>query len=467
MIAPFADRHREMWDWAWSIKRMQPTRPFIAIWPRGGGKSTTAEGVTAALGATGRRRYALYVSETQDQADEHVGNIQALLQNAALEAAYPGMSDPKVNKFGNSKGWRRNRLWTSSGFVVDAMGLDSAKRGAKAEDARPDLIILDDIDGKHDTPGITNRKIKTITSSILPSGSIDVAVLAVQNIVIPTGVFARLANLTDEPADYLADRIISGPHSAVDNLEYEQQPTPSGAQRYAITGGTPTWEGQNLAACQHAIDTQGLTAFLSESQHETERADGMFAHITYHRVDWRELPDLIRVAVWVDPAVTNKDGSDSMGIQADGIAEDGRIYRLYSWEHVTSPLDAIQRAILKAVELGADSVGIETDQGGDTWQSVYREAARALQTGKRLLEGARLPGFKEAKAGAGHGPKVERWARMLSAYERGEITHVRGTHEVLERSLNRVPNSKPYDLTDAAYWAWDDLRNPTPLNINV
>ncbi len=46
---------------------------------------------------------------------------------------------------------------------------------------------------------------------------------------------------------------------------------------------------------------------------------------------------------------------------------------------------------------------------------------------------------------------------MLVDYEHGMIVHVAGTHEVLERALRRFPRSKPYDLTDAAFWSWHDL----------
>jgi phage terminase large subunit-like protein len=162
------------------------------------------------------------------------------------------------------------------------------------------------------------------------------------------------------------------------------------------------------------------------------------------------MPPLERIVVWVDPAVTNTDDSDSHGIQADGLGVNGKLYRLFSWEGRTSPEDAITRAILKAVELKAECVGIETDQGGDTWASTYREAVRKADV-------AHPPAFRSAKAGAGHGPKAHRQAQMVAAYERGVIIHVRGTHTVLERALRRFGVRKPYDLADAGYWAWYDL----------
>lgn len=456
VAAPFADRHHALWAWAWAIRPDERPRPFVAIWPRGGAKSTTAELATVMLGARESRRYALYVCETQEQADDHVSTIAALLESDTLAGVYPAMSDRLVGKHGASKGWRRNRVRTASGFTVDAIGLDTATRGVKMEDARPDLLVLDDIDGGLDSAATTARKIKTITRALLPAGSVDLAVLAVQNLILPDGVFAQLA---DGRADFLAERIVSGPHPAIANLATNQVRQPDGRARYVIAGGEATWAGQPLTICEKQINDWGLTAFLSEAQHDVQDAPGgMFDHLDFRHCAAADVPTLVRATVWCDPAVTNTDQSDSHGIQADGLAEDGTIYRLRSWEGRTSPEDVLRRAILLAAEVGSLTVGVETDQGGDTWYSVYARAVDSLRA--EGLLGAQPPQFVSAKAGQGHGPKAHRAAQMLPDYERGEIVHVLGTHETLERALRRFPRTKPFDLTDASYWSWQDLREP-------
>jgi hypothetical protein len=76
----------------------------------------------------------------------------------------------------------------------------------------------------------------------------------------------------------------------------------------------------------------------------------------------------------------------------------------------------------------------------------------------------RWPHMREAKAGTGTGGKVERNQRMLVSYEKGNIVHVIGTHEILERALKRFPN-EPLDLADAAYWGWNDLSSDTWLMV--
>ncbi|MDQ6719336.1 MAG: hypothetical protein M3003_00900 [Candidatus Dormibacteraeota bacterium] len=451
---PFAPHHAVLWDWLWAIEPGVRPDPLVAIWARGGAKSTCAEMATVALGARRKRRYGLYVSGTQDQANDHVSTIGAMLESRPVEINYSSLSARLVDKYGSSKGWTKSRLRTSIGFTVDAIGLDTHVRGVKLEDARPDFIILDDIDDAGDKVPMVERKIKTLTHGIIPAGSADVAILAIQNLIHPDSVFSRLA---DGRAEFLANRVVSGPIPAIEGLTWRRV-----ANKAVITGGKATWEGQGIAACQAQLDDEAISAFLSERQHEVEALPGgMFDHVEFAHCRYVDLPDLVRIVVWVDPAVTDTDTSDSQGIQADGIDARGTIYRLWSWEQRTSPLDAMCRAIRKARELRAEAVGVETDQGGDTWASVYDEALRSLAKADPDEWGrpGHIPAFRQAKAGAGHGPKAHRAQQMLADYERGgRIIHVEGTHQVLERALRRFPRTKPLDLCDAAYWSWHDLR---------
>lgn len=451
-MIPFALHHRLFWEWLWNIRLGEQAKPFVAIWPRGGGKSTSAEMGVAAVAARQRRRYGLYICESQDQADDHVQNVASLLESPLLGYYYPDVGSRMLTKYGQAKGWRRNRLRTASGFTLDALGLDTAARGVKLEQQRPDFMVFDDLDGEMDSSIQAERKIKVLTRKLLPAGSGDLVVLAIQNLVHPDSIFARLA---DGRADFLVDRIVSGPIPALENLTYERRGT-----RTVILTGDPTWRGQDRKQCQRYIDKFGVTAFESECQHDVEAPPGgMFDHLEFQHCAYNEIPELIRVVVWVDPAVTHKDSSDSHGIQADGLGVDGKIYRLFSWEKRSNPEDVIRRAVLKAIELRAEAVGIETDQGGDTWASVCKVVWNDLLVKDMLPKNMRPPEFRSAKAGSGQMPKTHRASLMLADYERGGIVHVLGTHGTLEKALRRFPRTKPFDLVDASYWAWSDLRS--------
>ena len=57
---PFAPHQAEFWAWIWSLRLgVSPDEPFIGIWSRGGGKSSSAEGATVAVATRGTRRYGL------------------------------------------------------------------------------------------------------------------------------------------------------------------------------------------------------------------------------------------------------------------------------------------------------------------------------------------------------------------------------------------------------------------------
>ena len=446
---PFAKHHAEFWRWLWSVEVDERPKPFVAIWPRGQGKSTSAEVAVLVLGCRRRRNYGLYIAETQEQADDHVANVAALLESETVEIAYPELGQRLMGKFGSAKGWRRNRVRTSTGFTLDAMGLDSAARGVKLEHQRPDFMVFDDLDSELDSELSTYKKIKTITRKLLPAGSQDCAVLMIQNMVHEDSIFARLS---DGRADFLMDRIVSGPIPAIEEMKYEERDG-----KFVIVEGTPSWpEGMPMESCQLLMNDIGLTAFLAECQHETQPPEGdIFTHLTFARCTHAELPEFKRVTVWVDPAVTTTDRSDSMGIQCDALGRDGKFYRLYSWEMRSTPLTAIEKALKTALRWGADTVGVETDQGGDTWEVVYHQACENLRK-EGLLDG-RAPKFKHAKASTGHGSKIARAERMLVDYERGKFVHLEGTHHSLEQALRRFPKVKPYDLVDACYWSWADL----------
>lgn len=469
VAAPFARRQTDLWEWLEALTPGIRPRPKVDIWPRGGAKSSTAELGCARVGRNLRRRFGLYVSGTQDQADKHVQSVAVLFERLRIDRA--------LNEYGYSRGWTRQMLRTAHGFNMLSIGLDKGVRGVKLDELRPDFIVLDDVDGRHDTPATVQKKIEIITENILPAGSPDRAILFVQNRIHGKSIASMLA---DGTAEFLLDRLPVVEEKAVNDLIYELRPLDDGTLRYVVAGGTPTWAGQNLAVAEAQINDWGLTAFLREAQHEVDEPDGgMYSHLTYRRVAAESAPPLARVAVWCDPAVTETDDSDSHGLQCDGLGEDGMIYRLSSWEQRTSPLDVLCRAFVVAIEYGAECVGVETDQGGDTWRSVYNEAWRTLTmdeaglppdldnrivTHRAKLEALRVSGkriyqppFRSAKAGSSGMSKAARGAQMLADYERGRIVHVLGTHTVLERGLRRFPKAKPFDLHDAAFWSWHYL----------
>lgn len=491
----FAPYHAEFWDWIWLVEKGIAPDPWVSVWGRDAGKSSVVEAALIMLGAREVRDYAWIVCATQDAADEHVDGVESALTSSEVSSVFPGMATRDKGKYG-PKEWKRNRLVTEAGFVIDAIGLDVAARGRRFEERRANVIALDDIDDTHDTPRVTEKRIATLTRKILPAGSTDCAVMAVQNMIHGRSVFARLANVPGAPeADFLATRRVSGPIKLVNGLETQRRRCPhcedgftNGAKcevctgagygtGYEITGGEATWPARGIAGAQSSLNKFGLTGFLIECQHEEgSLGGGIFEHLDFDfgggiSVVQAALPEpfdaypsqengWVSKCCWVDPAVSSTDRSDSMGICVAGLAKDRNYYFLWAWERVTSPLDALRTAILAAVEFGAQVIGVETDQGGDTWETVYRSALRQLMEEENsalhdmIGNGGIVPHYDSRKAGSTGQSKVERASRMLVDFELGKVRMFGENTKPLASGLKRFPVHKPFDCVDAAYWCW-------------
>jgi predicted phage terminase large subunit-like protein len=303
---PLAPHHEALWAWLWALRPGVWQAPLIAIFARGGGKSTSTELGAAVVGYFGLRRYALYVSDTAKQADDHVATVASLFEGLGIERA--------INRYGFSRGWSVNRLRTADGFTLDAIGLDVAIRGVRFEEFRPDLLILDDVDQQADTRETINRKVDILTRSILPAGSADLAVIGVQNIPNTDGIFAQLV---DDRAEFLMERQLLGPFPALRHVPeqdwYTAEVTPEGTRRWRIRAGEPVWAGQDLAACETLLNRMGPRGFEIECLHRIQHLGGTLFQRQWFRVvdDWPRGASLVRYwdfAATEEP--TQKKGKD-------------------------------------------------------------------------------------------------------------------------------------------------------------
>ena len=171
------------------------------------------------------------------------------------------------------------------------------------------------------------------------------------------------------------------------------------------------------------------------------------------RVD--EAPELDRIVVGVDPAVTSKGVSDETGIVVVGAVTKGPVkdWRAYVLEDATvsaaSPTEWA-RAVSDAYERwGADRVVAEGNQGGDMIEAVLRQVAPQVS-------------YRKVTARHGKGARAEPVAAL---YEQGKVRHLRGLGP-LEDQMCRMTNGgyrgggSP-DRVDAAVWAlWELMLDP-------
>jgi hypothetical protein len=444
--APFAARHVRLWEW---FEALQPgTKPgaHVEIWPRGGGKSSTAELCVTRVGVRRVRNFAVYLCATQDQANKHVQGIAARFFELGIRRA--------VNGYGNSIGWRMDILRADNGFSVLALGLDAAARGVKLGDDRPDLFVIDDVDDRHDTEKTVKKKIQTITESILPAGSSDAAVLFVQNRIHDQSIATQLAEGT---ADFLLNRKVFE-EPAVIGLKYErdQEPNAEGLRLCHITEGVATWEGQNLATCEAQMNEWGPGAFLREAQHETEAETGLWQRA--RDIDpFRESPrtpedtsDLYRIAVAVDPNAS--EGNDEAGITIGGIQRRGGVIHGVLLEDATiagGPKKWAQASVNAYQRWSADALVAESNNGGEM-------VAITIGT---------VPGAPRVKLIRATRGKLTRAEPVQKVYEDGRVHHA-GHFPALERELcTWTPGDPSPNRLDAAVWLFTELLlKPAPTS---
>jgi len=366
----FAEHHRQAWEWFEALPAEDTPPALVYCVNRGGAKSGTFEAACVRLCYTLRRRFVLYISETQKQANLHVQAIRTQLERSGVK--------PRLTEFGQSAGWQMSLLRTHNGFNVLALGLDSASRGIRFDEFRPDLIIADDLDGKHDTPHTTAKKLETLTESILPAGSPFCAFAFGQNVILEKGLMDQLVKGTAKWLSHRKTVFIE----AIKNFVWKERTQEDGSIAFDIESGESSWPaGQPIRALQAILWKIGLRAFLREYQHKVSSSggglwDGMpFRYLAddlaagTFPVPVKEdgLPYFDRVVVSVDPSGSRR--GDEAGIVATASftlpgGKTGAIV-LEDISEKMSPKLWAQESVTLHRRLGADKLLCERNFGGE------------------------------------------------------------------------------------------------------
>ena len=176
--------------------------------------------------------------------------------------------------------------------------------------------------------------------------------------------------------------------------------------------------------------------------------------------EWRrsEYPEMKRIIVAVDPAVTATEDSDEHGIIAAGQGVDGRGYILEDASLKGSPDQWARRAVAVYNAWDADCIVAEVNQGGDM-------VAHTLKTVS--------PNVNIRMVRASRGKHI-RAAPVAALYEQGRVSHVGGFPELEDQMALMTPagyegEASP-DRVDALVWAMSELlpqMNTAPINLSA
>lgn len=175
-----------------------------------------------------------------------------------------------------------------------------------------------------------------------------------------------------------------------------------------------------------------------------------------------EVPQLRRVVVGVDPAVTSTKKSDETGIVAVGVGEDGRGYVLADRSGRYTPDGWARAAILLHHELQANVIVAERNNGGEMVANTIKHTAASMLA-DRSLRSAAIP-VQTVWASKGKAARAE---PVSALYEQGRISHVGTFRELEDQCCTWAPtggDASP-DRLDALVWAFSECMVQRPAAV--
>lgn len=161
-----------------------------------------------------------------------------------------------------------------------------------------------------------------------------------------------------------------------------------------------------------------------------------------HRV--KEMPELFRVVVAIDPAVSNNEDSAETGIVIVGIGYNNNAVNGYVLADVTlkgSPDQWANAAITAYHQYEADMIVGEVNNGGDMIEFTIKTVDK------------RVP-FKQVRASRG---KYTRAEPVSALYEQGKIHHVGFFPDLEDQLCEWTPGDESPDRLDSLVWAITEL----------
>jgi len=161
-----------------------------------------------------------------------------------------------------------------------------------------------------------------------------------------------------------------------------------------------------------------------------------------HNKPQSEMPELERVVVAIDPAVTSSSDADETGIVVAGRGADGDYYVLADYSGRYSP-DAWAAKAVDAYHIhNADRIIGEVNNGGDMIELTLRTI---------------MPNAPYTAVHASRGKRI-RAEPIAALYEQGKVFHVAGLGLLEEQLCSWAPDiPKSPDRLDALVWGLTDL----------
>ena len=260
-----------------------PNLKAVFKWPRGHAKSTHFDifmPVWLMFQSKRLINFMVIVGKSQDAAERLLGDIQAELEfNQRLVADFG-----EQKNLGN---WQDGEFSTQSGVHFLAVGRGQSPRGLRDREARPDYIVIDDLDD--DELCRNERRVRELADWVKEAlfGSLDVGrgrFIMVGNLISKTSVLAEIA---------ATKGVYVSEVKAVDN------------------DGNPVWkEKWTKEEAQEYADFVGYRAWNKEMMHNPIREGSIFKHDWIRFKKTLPLDRYDQLVCYTDPSFKSTSSND-------------------------------------------------------------------------------------------------------------------------------------------------------------
>ncbi|GAA3230755.1 hypothetical protein GCM10017691_24000 [Pseudonocardia petroleophila] len=394
--------------------------------PRNAGKSTLAFLLLPMWAAAhGWVRYLAAFADSATQAESHLMSFKMELdENKLLRNDFPDLCSPARRQSGVSLADSQSVVMARSGFIFEARGITSSILGMKRGDARPDMILLDDIEPKEGQYSIEQKakRLKALIGSVFRL-RITARVVITGTVTMHGSIIHDLVRMVTEPEPPETWPI----HQKIRVHYYPAIITDP------ETGEEDSWwpeymSFEDLSYDRHTAD------FKMHMMNQPVGGEGAY----WTEADFRygEPEGVVRTLLAIDPSISNRRSTqDETGLAVVGWSE---IENKCVVKHVegvkltgTALRDRVLQLLVRFPEIRV--LLVEKNQGGELWLDVFHH----------------MPDVKVLLHSATEKKEVRIANAAQNFWQRGRVFHAKPL-PAFEEQAAAYPRVTKDDLIDAA-----------------